>query len=59
MAGSREDVQTVQAFFQDMRVRGLNDPLLVVTDGAPGIIRAAEECFPTRRSSALPRAPDA
>lgn len=46
MAGSREDVETVRAFFQDMRARGLNDHLLVVTDGAPGIIRAAEECFP-------------
>jgi putative transposase len=46
MAGSREDVETVRAFFQDLRARGLNDPLLVVTDGAPGIIRAAEECFP-------------
>jgi putative transposase len=46
MAGSREDVETVRAFFQDLRGRGLNDPLLVVTDGAPGIIRAAEECFP-------------
>jgi transposase-like protein len=46
MAGSREDVETVRAFFQDMRSRGLDDPLLVVTDGAPGIIRAAEECFP-------------
>jgi transposase-like protein len=46
MAGSREDVETVRAFFQDMRARGLNDPLLVVTDGAPGIIRPAEECFP-------------
>src|SRR5262249_31129276 len=26
--------------------RGLADPLLVVTDGAPGLIRAVEECFP-------------
>jgi putative transposase len=46
MAGSREDVETVRAFFEDLRSRGLNEPLLVVTDGAPGIIRAAEECFP-------------
>ena len=46
MAGSREDVETVRAFFQDMRARGLGEPLLVVTDGAPGVIRAAEECFP-------------
>ena len=29
-----------------MRRRGLPDPLLVVSDGAPGVIRAIEECFP-------------
>jgi transposase-like protein len=46
MAGSKEDTETVRAFFQDMRGRGLGDPLLVVCDGAPGIIRAIEECFP-------------
>jgi len=46
MAGSKEDTETVRAFFQDMRVRGLGDPLLVVSDGAPGVIRAIEECFP-------------
>ena len=52
MAGSKEDVETVRAFFQDLRARGLGDPLLVVSDGAPGIIRAIEECFPDRRASA-------
>jgi hypothetical protein len=46
MAGSNEDTETVRAFFQDMRGRGLGDPLLVVSDGPPGIIRAIEECFP-------------
>ena len=46
MAGSKEDVETVRAFFQDLRARGLGDPLLVVSDGGPGIIRAIEECFP-------------
>jgi len=46
MAGSKEDVETVRAFLQDLRARGLGDPLLVVSDGAPGIIRAIEECFP-------------
>jgi len=46
MAGSKEDTETVRAFFQDMRARGIGDPLLVVSDGAPGIIRAIEECFP-------------
>ena len=29
-----------------MRRRGLGDPLLVVCDGAPGLTRAIEECFP-------------
>ena len=46
MAGSQEDTETMRAFFQDMRARGLGDPLIVVSDGAPGIIRAIEECFP-------------
>jgi transposase-like protein len=46
MAGSKEDAETVSAFFQDMRARGLSDPLLVVSDGAPGIIKAIETCFP-------------
>jgi putative transposase len=45
MAGSKEDVETVRAFSQDLRARGFGDPLLVVSDGAPGIIRAIEECF--------------
>jgi putative transposase len=46
MSGSKEDTETVRAFFQDMRARGLGDPILVASDGAPGIIRAIEECFP-------------
>jgi putative transposase len=46
MAGSKEDAETVSTFFQDMRARGLGDPLLVVSDGAPGIIKAIETCFP-------------
>src|SRR5215470_10679290 len=29
-----------------MKRRGLNDPLLVTSDGAPGIIKAIEICFP-------------
>jgi hypothetical protein len=42
MAGSKEDAETVTAFFEDMKRRGLNDPLLVTSDGAPGIIKAIE-----------------
>ncbi len=46
MAGSKEDAETVSAFFQDMRACGLGDPLLVVSGGAPGIVKAIETCFP-------------
>lgn len=46
MAGSKEDAETVTAFFQDMRGRGLGDPLLIASDGAAGIIKAIELCFP-------------
>jgi putative transposase len=46
MAGSKEDAETVTAFFEDMKRRGLNDPLLVTSDGAAGIIKAIEICFP-------------
>jgi putative transposase len=44
--GTKEDTASCRAFFQDLRRRGLGDPLLVVSDGAPGVIRALEECFP-------------
>jgi transposase-like protein len=46
MAGSKEDAETVSAFFQDMRGRGLGDPLLIASDGAAGIVKAIELCFP-------------
>ncbi len=41
-----ESTREVWAFFQDMRYRGLDNPLLVVSDGAPGIVKAIETCFP-------------
>jgi transposase-like protein len=44
--GTKEDTASCREFFHDMRRRGLSDPLLVVSDGAPGLIRAIEECFP-------------
>lgn len=44
--GTKEDTASCREFFQDMRRRGLPDPLLVISDGAPGVIRAIEECFP-------------
>jgi hypothetical protein len=36
MTGSKADAETVTAFFEDMKRPGLNDPLLVTSDGAPG-----------------------
>jgi len=44
--GTKEDTESCRDFFQDMKRRGLKDPLLGTTDGAPGLIRAFEECFP-------------
>jgi transposase-like protein len=44
--GTKEDTASCRAFFHDLRRRGLCDPLLIVSDGAPGLIRAIEECFP-------------
>jgi transposase-like protein len=44
--GTKEDTASCREFFQDMRRRGPPDPLLVASDGAPGLIRAIEECLP-------------
>ncbi len=52
MAGSKEDAETVTAFFEDMKGRGLNDPLLVTSDGAAGIIRRSRFVFRVPPASA-------
>src|SRR5687767_9696850 len=44
--GTKEDTASCTGFFEDLKRRGLADPLLAVTDGAPGLIRAVETCFP-------------
>jgi transposase-like protein len=44
--GSKEDTVSCREFFRDLKARGLNDPILGSTDGAPGLIRAFEECWP-------------
>jgi len=38
------------SFFQDMRRCGLPDPLLVISDGAPGLFRAIEDDLPCDES---------
>ena len=47
--GTKESTECCKELFDDMRRRGLPDPVLVATDGAKGIIRATEECFPTSK----------
>ena len=49
MARSKEDAKTVTAFFENMKLRGLNDPLL---NGAPGDLKAIEASC--RRASRQP-----
>ena len=44
--GTKEDTASGTAFFEDLKRRGLPDPLLAITDAEPGLIRAAETCFP-------------
>ena len=43
--GTKEDTASCRDFLRDLKARGLNDPILVATDGAPGLIRAVEEVF--------------
>jgi putative transposase len=45
--GSKETTSQVVDFIEGMKARGLRDPLLVATDGAPGLIRGVEETFPS------------
>ncbi len=43
--GSRESYENYLAFIRDMVRRGLRTPLLVTTDGAPGLISAVERVW--------------
>jgi len=44
--GTKEDTESLRSFLQDLKRRGLRDPLYAVTDGAGAMIRCVEECFP-------------
>lgn len=44
--GTKEDTASCRDFLRDLKARNLVDPILVATDGAPGLIRAVEEVFP-------------
>lgn len=45
--GTKESTDCCKEFLQDLKRRGLKDPVLVITDGAPGLIRAVEEVLPS------------
>jgi putative transposase len=44
--GTKEDTESLRSFLQDLKRRGLRDPLYVATDGAGAMIRCVEECLP-------------
>ena len=44
--GTGESADAWHDFLQDLKDRGLPSPLLVISDGAPGLIAAIEQAFP-------------
>jgi transposase-like protein len=44
--GSGESADAWHDFLADLKDRGLGSPLLVISDGAPGLIAAIEQAFP-------------
>lgn len=46
LPGTKEDTASCREFLRDLKARQLCDPIAVITDGAPGLIRAVEEVFP-------------
>ncbi len=44
--GNKESYDCWKEFFRNMISRGLRMPLLVISDGAPGLIKAIDQCFP-------------
>lgn len=45
-SASKEDTTSARECLRDLKARGMNEPVLIATDGAPGLIRAVEEVFP-------------
>jgi putative transposase len=44
--GMRESYEDWQALGRDLIARGLGAPMLIVADGAPGLTKAIEQCWP-------------
>lgn len=43
---SKEDTDSARQCLRDLKERGMKDPVLAASDGAPGLIKAIEEVFP-------------
>ena len=58
MLGMRESYEDWLALGRDLIARGLGAPLLIVADGAPGLFKAIEQCWPAsdRQRCAVHRA---
>ena len=58
MLGMRESYEDWQALGRDLIARGLAAPMLIVADGAPGLTKAIEHCWPAsdRQRCAVHRA---
>jgi transposase-like protein len=54
MLGMRESHEDWLALGRDLISRGLGAPLLVVADGAPGLIKAVEQCWPASDETVRP-----
>ena len=52
--GNKESSQDWLDVFRDLKKRGLNHPVLGVSDGAPGLIQAFEEAFPHIEAHEIP-----
>ncbi len=54
MLGMRESHEDWLALARDLIGRGLGAPMLIVADGAPGLIKAVEQCWPASIASTAP-----
>jgi transposase-like protein len=43
--GNRENYETWKEFFREMQNRGLRVPMLIISDGGPGLKKAVDDCF--------------
>ena len=50
--GMRESFEDWQALSRDLIARGLGAPMLIVADGAPGLTKAIEQCWPASDANA-------